>query len=893
VSERRLYLCPSDRSARAFRARFAAAENAPPDCVDFERFCRDLWIRGQAFGLIQDERELIEPATAAALWRHVVAEEMDLSDSEIARVAALAAEAWTLSHRYLLPATQLAAFTDGSDNVALFARCTARMRSLLQRKSGITQAELASRLAQHVEAVRALLPTNVVLIPAFTSYPAQKRLLAAMTDSGVLIAAWHPATELPSDELPVLHRFPSETQEMRAALTWAQTLIEQARDNGATNLSVAIVVPDLSARRDVWLSALRERFNPDAWWRNPETDRDLFNLSVALPLSHYPHVSSLLTLLRAIHGEVDSESLAQALNHPRWGRAALSVVGTERWLLQLLDRGIDRSTLVDWRAVLPDALVAQISAMAGDTTNVRTMRSIHATTVANLSQAFAEHAMIAQSDLFQLEEAWANLITRWITLDGWLPPITLRQAIGELVQLAGEQSFQPRAGAASVQVMGLLESAGVPFDAMWIVGLTDKVLPEAFKPHTMLPRQWQSTQQVGLGARDEVAQRAALLWGNWKALTGSLCVSCAIEADTGEQRLTPLALGATVIDHSAMAAAELAVANVALLKDESLPVATASTFGSNMRPLSSGDVERQAHCPRKAVAGLMRLREWPEHSVGISPRIRGTLVHEVMRAIGEARSIGVQQGAGEPTLAALRATADDALRRAIAQEAQRRSRIPAIVWDIERKRLLPLIDEVLALDEARQGFRVVAVEEDIVTQVFDASFRLRVDRVDDFAAAQEDSERFSVILDYKTGAVARADWFADKTSGRLAAPQLPLYMFALHVVLPTDEPRIGAIGYIVITDDDVKYVGIGADDVRATKAKKENSDDPDWFDLTAEWRNQLVHLITEIQTGVAELAPLKGASTCRNCGYASFCREPWSLAGGADADDLPESLVAR
>ena len=70
---------------------------------------------------------------------------------------------------------------------------------------------------------------------------------------------------------------------------------------------------------------------------------------------------------------------------------------------------------------------------------------------------------------------------------------------------------------------------------------------------------------------------------------------------------------------------------------------------------------------------------------------------------------------------------------------------------------------------------------------------------------------------------------------------------------------------------------LGADPAFATK--KTAKDEPEWFDLTMQWKDQLTQLVNEIRTGVAEVAPLKGRATCRNCGVAAFCREPWSLSG--------------
>ena len=887
MTNRTVYLCPSDRSARAFHASLAARDIAPPDCIDVERFCRELWQRGQLFGLIRDTREWVDTTASNALWRHVVSEEADLSVSEISRVATIASDAWALAHRYAFPLKSLVNLVAGNDNLSLFARCALRMQSLLQLRCGVTQPELASALLAVLEPLRSLLPSRIVLTPAFAANTAHTRLLAAMTRLGLSVEPW---VEPPRDDVsPVVYRFADATQEMHAAIAWAsRTICERDASGDTSGSSIAIVVPDLSSHRSVWLSALREQLNPDAWWLNPETDRDYFNLSVGLCLGEYPHIHCLITVLRAAYGNADTEVLSQALMHPRWGRTPASLKRIEQQQSALLERGMEHSTLADWWDVL-STTVAQCAALNasqrrndGASKETRASRVAHAVTIADAIQALNERAMIAQSDLFQLDTAWTEAVKGWTQLDRWLPPITAQQAVGELAQLANQQPFQPKAGRGPIQVMGLLESAGVPLAAAWISGFTDAVLPEAFKPNPMLPMVWQAANHVGLGSRDEVRRRAGALWANWGALTGSLRVSYASESEGSVQRLSTLAAVLVVENHEPSAKpASLATRSTVSIADEASPFLVTT---DTAKPLSSSDIERQAHCPRKAAASFMRLHEWPEHVVGISPRVRGTLVHEVMAAIGEARMRGILDGAGEPDFTTLRAVASDAFAQAVTIAAEKRSRIPAAVWDIERARLLPLIDQVLALDAARDGFRVVNVEEDVKAQLFNTAFKLRVDRVDDYAAAVAEDEQFGVVLDYKTGAVSRADWFAENSSGRLAAPQLPLYLFALHAIMPADAPRIGAIGYIIISDDDVKFVGLGADASLATK--KPGKDEPDWYELTTQWNDQLSQLVSEIATGVANVAPLKGRATCRYCGFAPFCREPWSLSGsGATVAD--------
>lgn len=877
---RTLYLCPSDRAARAFQSWLARDSFAPAACTDFEHFCAELWRRGQLFGLIADSRELLDATATAALWQSVVTAETNLTTAEVAHVASLAADAWALAHRYGLAIRQIASLASGQDNQALFARCATRIDALLRRIDALTQSELCAQLLLRLDALQTLLPQKVVLTPSFTAHAGQRRLLEAFTARGISVTQW--VAVRGSNAVPYAHEFTDERQEMQAAIAWAKARRTHAV---GTSHTVAIIVPNLSQCRTAWLNALREHLNPDLWWLDPESDRAHFNLSIGQPLAAVPWVASLLTALDASIGSVDTEALAQALSHPRWGTSPATLQRLQGLLWRMLERGADRCTLRDWmNEYVATQHLSWDSFFRRTEQNQPRSRAWHSETVIALSRALTERAWIAQSELFQLQEAWSVAIRRWVDRDRWLAPVTWREAVREISGMAGQQTFQPEAGKASIQVMGLLESAGVPLDAAWIVGMTDRVLPEAYKPHPMLPRAWQAAEQVGLGSRDEVRRRANALWSNWNLLCGELHVSYASDMDGSAQRISPLAADASLGSAPPLIAAPMrlhtsARASVAL-DDERLPPAMAVMMMRS--PLSSSIIEMQAHCPRKAAAARLHLREWPEYAVGITARLRGDVVHQVMHVVGKTRIQHALDYGDEATLERLRDVAAEAFDLAVSDAQKKRPSIPQSVWLIERNRLLPLIDKVLALDAARHGFTVVAVEEGVQAQVLGTSFKLRLDRRDTFAAESVDA-RYGVVLDYKTGQVSRADLFPENSSGRLAAPQLPLYVFALHASLPASEPRIGAIGYVVISDDDVKFVGVGAD--ASLNPKRPNPGEPDWYDLTLAWRDQLDALLVEHREGVADVAPLKGVATCRYCSYAGFCRESWSLSGARDSSD--------
>src|SRR3546814_21132404 len=61
-------------------------------------------------------------------------------------------------------------------------------------------------------------------------------------------------------------------------------------------------------------------------------------------------------------------------------------------------------------------------------------------------------------------------------------------AVGLLQRLAHETPFQPqRDPAARLDVLGFLESEGGRWDGVWVLGLTDEVLPAAPKPNPFIP----------------------------------------------------------------------------------------------------------------------------------------------------------------------------------------------------------------------------------------------------------------------------------------------------------------------------------------------------------------------------------------------------------------------
>ena len=125
--------------------------------------------------------------------------------------------------------------------------------------------------------------------------------------------------------------------------------------------------------------------------------------------------------------------------------------------------------------------------------------------------------MILHANKEQSAEAWSQLFINWLKLWGWpgnsgltSHQFQLRDQLLSLIKqlrqfnVLGEQChfkqafvwltsllegavFQPKSKGEPIQIMGLYEAVGLEFDALWICGLSNEVLPEAANPNPFIP----------------------------------------------------------------------------------------------------------------------------------------------------------------------------------------------------------------------------------------------------------------------------------------------------------------------------------------------------------------------------------------------------------------------
>src|SRR5207302_10673720 len=91
------------------------------------------------------------------------------------------------------------------------------------------------------------------------------------------------------------------------------------------------------------------------------------------------------------------------------------------------------------------------------------------------------------SEEFQTRAKWHEVLGEFARLDRVSKPIKIGEAVNILKNLCADTLFQPESADAPIQVLGVLESAGLRFDCLWVSGLTDEAWPLAARPNPLIP----------------------------------------------------------------------------------------------------------------------------------------------------------------------------------------------------------------------------------------------------------------------------------------------------------------------------------------------------------------------------------------------------------------------
>lgn len=886
---------PNRRLARDLKRAFDLARQSAGERVwrSADVLPWDAWLARRYLELppADDTPRLLSALQERALWQQVIAEsgESAVPALRAEALAAGAGDAWALLHEHsqLVEVERAAA----SDEQRAFAGWASEFARRLRRLGAISAAQLPALLATRLPPAAT---APLVIADVDPPTPAAARLLAALAAAGtpVEVAA---CRESPMRADACRVRCTDSAHEWQLAAAWARAHLLAERE-----ARIGIVVPDLGAQRGPLIAALTDALVPALRvWPQQQAPRP-FNVSLGLPLARAPLVTCALALLDLTEGELATDRIGGLLRspfiaggapgEPEWERRArldLALREAGAWQLSLealrraaIGAGAPGGPGSDAAALLASALT-RIAQRRSAAPRRQSMSAWIAHCHGVLADAGFPGSRTLDSVEHQTHERWRTLLAEVAALDGVLGQVGFGEALAQLRRAAAETLFQPESVDAPVQVLGVLESAQLEFDHLWLASLSDDRWPQPPQPDPWLPLALQRRWQLPQASAEQSLRQARRRLSSWLAAARTVVASHAeLEADR-PQGPSPLIAALPL-----RAACELAPASeplarrlahgaplVALVDDVrappvalvQAPACAGAGYGwrGGTRVLSD-----QSACAFRAFAvHRLHAQPLPQPRPGLDPMLRGGLLHATLEAFW--RDLGSQ--------AALRALDDGALHArllacvdaALDDLARRRADLfGARLRELERERLLRTVHAWLQIEDARPPFSVLTVEAQGRIDLGGLALQIRPDRVDRL------DDGSLAIIDYKTGRVAIGDWL----DARPQQPQLPLYAVAFDGgQLACGRQRIGAVAYALLRPGQCGLRALAAADDLLPGARVVGAQDaliaqPGWDGLLADWRAALEALAQGFIGGDAAVAPKSIARSCEHCALPPLCR---------------------
>lgn len=822
---------PNRRLAQVLTAEFDSlqcARNLPAwddaDILPYGAFVQRLYEESVYADGAADLPRLLTPAQERRLWETVLegAELLSVADT-----AADCAAAWRIAHAWRIEGAALSgpASFPGNEDTQAFAGWAREYRRRCA-SNGFTDAARLPDLK-----LAAARPQQLVAF-GFDILPPQLRDFL-----GPAVLECRPERKTSK---PIRVSFPSARHELAAAANWARARLEEGRKR------IGVVVPDLEPRRREVLRVFARTMHPGHALPGTGRTPQPFNASLGEPLIDYPLVAAALGILEFAFGEKAFEEVSRLLRSPFLGGAQQEMLARAQLDARL--RG-ELGTRVSLGKVL---------ALAGSCPLLRArLEGLFAGAKKRESQSPHEWAQLftgllqaagfpgersLDTEEFQARAGFEAQLGEFARLGALPGKISAGEALRQLRRICADVLFQPKSPDAPIQVVGVLESAGMEFDCLWVSGLTEENWPLKARPHPFLPVALQRKAGIPEAAAETSLALDRRITQGWLGAADEVMLSWP-EKD-GDRDLLPSPLIADVAP-GPLDIVELSGYQDVLFQARSTESLTDSEAPPLREPKVRGGTRvlaDQAACPFRAFARhRLQAEALDAPSAGPDAMARGTLLHALMAGIW--KEVKTREG--------LDRDLSDVISRSAATAVTDLG-LEGRFAELERRRLERLARDWLEVEKARPAFEVVAIEEKRSLGIGGLEFSGRIDRMDRLADGTH------ALIDYKTGSrVTPNDWLG----ARPDEPQLPLYAV-------TAREHVSAVVYAKLRRGDMKMAGFSIREKDFPGVKQAQS----WSGLVEGWKAELAALAAGFAQGFAQVDPKRGLSTCRYCDLKPLCR---------------------
>lgn len=827
---------------------------------------------------------LLTPAQEQALWEETLLQ-ADAAQKlvALAPAAAQCREAWKLAHEWRL--TGRLAEAQSVDTRA-FVEWSARYERATREKSQTDAARLPD-VIMPLLANPALRISQVVALFGFDQVTPQVRdFIDALVARGTQVV-----------EVPVPARdghvrrleLTEEKDEIAAAARWARARLEA--NPGAR---IGVVVPDLARSRARVQRIFARTLRPD-YLIAGDAGPFPFDISLGQPLADFPIVADALLVLELAGGGAGFEQVSRVVRSPFIAGAESELGIRARLDARLRSRCAPRVSLDALLRLCSSPHSPRAATLVGTLEEIAKLRQSAFMAKMGLSQwakAFSEALRIAgfpgertlDSAESQALGKWHELLGDLATVERVCAKMDCDGALARVGRFARDTIFQPEGSDAPILVAGVLESAGLEFEHLWVMGLTDDAWPLPARPNPFVAVALQRAAGVPQADPASSLELDRRITQGWMRAADEVVFSHSKMRGESELSASPL-----IANVSPATLEELSVAPATSLRDAIRRAGAIETLDDSRAPPppagavsgGTGLFRDQAACPFRAVAKhRLGCRDAPESPrPGLDPRDRGNIVHamlaELWRSLGSKERLdSASQSANEAELEAIvSASVDKAI------ESVKRYRpdvLGGAFGRLERARLERIAFDWLAEERGRADFEVVAVEDKQPATFGGVTVNVKLDRMDRVPGVGH------FVIDYKTGE-AKAGALLPP---RMDEPQLAMYALSRDNVgaVAFAHVRTGGMGFRGIA----KAEGIAKGVELAGKGRSAASKAyPTWNGAIALWKAELDALGREVAIGEARVDPKRGPLTCQQCEQHPLCRIAEKSTFGAvkKADD--------